>query len=143
MSFASEFRRVPEPSHAPPAGPSSASPPDTYDAGGVAPPAEVLPGTPHAFGKALACAAVTCATTTGLLVFFVARDASPDSIASVWLLATVNILLLLAIPCASLAVITGLVVQSSQRAWPLWGIALAFLSMFLALILLIAGLAAL
>ncbi len=125
MSFTSEFRQVRAPSHE------------------RMPTADIQPGTRRPFAKAFACAGATWVALTSLLVFFAARDASPGGMSSDQLHATVNVLLLLAIPSASLAVITGLIVQSTPRAWPLWGIALAFLSMFLALIFLVVGVASL
>ena len=72
-----------------------------------------------------------------------AHDGSPDGMPSDQFYAAVNVLLLLAIPSASLAVISGLIFQSSQHAWPLWAIALTFLAMFVALIFLIVGVASL
>ena len=142
MSFASELRQEREASHPPPDWPSEASPPGAaYE---QMPPDDVPASTRHPFAKAFACAGVTCVVAMGLLVLFAGSYALPDSTPSERLYAMINASLLLAIQSASLAVIVGVIVYSSRPVWPVWRIALAFLSLFsLMIVFLVIGVASL
>jgi hypothetical protein len=137
MSFASELRQEGHASHAPPAWPAAVSPQET--------PYERMPAkdasarTRHPFAKAFACAGVICVVAMSMLVLLAGDYALPDSTPSERLYVVVNASLLLVIAGASLAVIVGLIVYSSEHVWSVWRVGLAVLALFLLMVVFLIG----
>lgn len=115
MSFASELRHVEHP--ACPAVPFVRSRRVLPDA----------PPTPYPFTKAFVCAAVACILGAGALVLF---DMHGNPQQAALGPAAVQALAFAAVASFAPAVVTGMVVQQSPRAWRFRDIALVFAAMF-------------
>jgi hypothetical protein len=86
--------------------------------------------TTRPFAKAFACAVVACALGTAALVLHSLHQ-DPRQLASGTLgTATAQALAFAAVASFAPALVTGMVVQQSARAWRFRDIALAFLAMF-------------
>ena len=127
MSFASELRQV---QPAPSRGPSPTRRRSPAQRGSTA----TLPAaaTAHPFAKAFTCAVLAYALATSVLLG-VALPAASDGAT------IVRALGIFAVASFVPALITGMVVCQSRRAWPFWRIALVFLPMFSLVAVLHAG----
>jgi hypothetical protein len=118
VSFASELRAVVE----------RRSPP--HRRLGRAPAGAGMVPTTRPFAKAFACAVVSCALGTAALVLYGLHQEPRQVAADMLGTATAQALAFAAVASFAPALVTGMVVQQSPRAWRFRDIALVFLGMF-------------